>query len=224
MLLATRVPGRLAGGRSALGAETGFTCSILGTCAGATPAVTARFVALQREMNRVRPMFGLPADVSVDGKIGAGTLAKLMKLADRIVGSPNSSQFDNVFDKYALNQVVEGVSIAPTTKVLASEALSVTQALERNGLTMQHYWAAQDQNPIVPTAPKTVSDFIKPILVSANLPTSSPGPALTTLDPYGASASATDKLARMAKFRVAGAVAGGLVIGLGAIAFALRNR
>jgi len=222
MLLATRVPGRLAGGRSALGAETGFTCSILGTCSGTTPAVTARFIALQRELNRVRPMFGLPADVSLDGKIGAGTLAKLMKLADKIVGRPNSSQFDNVFDKYAFNQTVDNpgeVSIAPTTKVLASEALSVTQALERNGLTMQHYWAAQDQHPIVPTTSQTVSDFIRPILVSANLPTSSGAP-LTTLDPYGTSVATT----RMAKFKVAGAVAGGLLLGFGAIALALRNR
>ena len=136
-------------GLGGLGA-IGYACSG-GVCRATSPTQQLLFVKLQKELNRVRPMFGLPADVAVDGVLGTSTLAKLIKLSVKMVGDPNNARFDNVFDKYA----IELGSQLPTVETLAADALNVAQALERNGLTMQHYWAQQDAISATPTPTAT---------------------------------------------------------------------
>jgi hypothetical protein len=144
--------------QAGLGATTPYACSAAGNCKPLTASQLTLFKKLQTELNRVRVLYGLPPDVTVDGEIGAKTLAKLIKLSEQFIKQPDSQKFDRVFDKYGL---VTGAM--PTTAGLAADALNVTQALTRDGLTMQHYWAREDQSP--PT--QTVS-VIDPYLVAAN--------------------------------------------------------
>lgn len=166
---------------------------------------------LQRELNRVRPMYGLPADVTVDGVIGTSTLAKLMKLAVKFVGDRNSAQFDGVFDKYA----IEFGGTLPTPAMLAADALNVAQALERDGLTMQHYWAREDAAPSTATTPTIdLRSLVAPFRKTAAVgPTAPPAPVL----PSPATSFKTRNLA------IAGAVVGVLAIGGIALVAAKRR-
>jgi lysozyme family protein len=189
-----------------------YTCSG-GVCRATTPQQQALFVQLQRELNRVRPMFGLPADVATDGVIGAGTLAKLMKLATKFVDDHNSSRFDRVFDKYAIDS-----GTLPTTSMVATDALTLVQALGNNGLTEQHYWAQQDAaatvSPIVNLVKQVVATVAsKPqVAVVPVGPTATPGSnALPSPTPHALPKFKGVKVA----LGVLGALAaGGLVLGL----------
>lgn len=102
-----------------------FSCSFTGTCSG-----SPLFAQLQQQLNRVRPIYGLPADVAVDGKIGLKTLAKLIKTAQAIDRKLGEAR-DSALDDYAFPDI-SGV----TTKQLASEADIVLAALRRNGYSI----------------------------------------------------------------------------------------
>ncbi len=88
------------------------------------------YKALQKELNRVRPLYGLPSDVAVDGTIGSSTLAKLIKTAqaiDRRLGGER----DAALDDYVYPDL-SGVSY----RQLSAEADAVLAALQRNGASI----------------------------------------------------------------------------------------
>lgn len=115
----------------ALGAVpyTNFKCSITGVCSGTFAATTALFQQLQSELNRVRVVYGLPADVGVDGKIGASTLAKLIKTAQAINARLGELR-DSRLDDYVYPDIATNIS----TKMLAAEADVILDVLRRNGV------------------------------------------------------------------------------------------
>ena len=99
-----------------------YSCSPNAVCSG-----NPIFGQLQTELNRVRQVYGLPADVATDGKIGVATLAALIKTAQAI--DALGMQRDAVLDDY-VHYDISGVS----PKDLASEADVVLAALKRNGV------------------------------------------------------------------------------------------
>jgi hypothetical protein len=115
----------------ALGAVpyTNFKCSITGVCSGTFAATTALFQQLQSELNRVRVVYGLPADVGVDGKIGSGTLAKLIKTAQAMNARLGELR-DSRLDDYVYPDIATNIS----TKMLAAEADVILDVLRRNGI------------------------------------------------------------------------------------------
>lgn len=147
-----------------------YTCTVLGTCSGTTPQQIAQFKQLQSELNRVRKRYGLPADVTVDGKIGAGTLAKLIKLATKLVGDRNlGDKVDKAIEAFAVG-IAGGTATSspdfvglPSTKMIAGNASAIIQALGRDGIDARWAWMggptgdwqnpATTPNPGVPSIP-----------------------------------------------------------------------
>jgi len=125
-----------------------YTCNILGTCSGTTVAQQQLFANLQRELNRVRAKYGLAPDVTVDGKIGTTTVARLIKLGYRML----ELNLDTapVIDRYGI-ETSEGF---PTTAFTAANALSIYQALQNNGLAAR--------NLIEPAGVGSILDAITP--------------------------------------------------------------
>jgi hypothetical protein len=186
-----------------------FTCSsITGTCSG-----NPLFVTLQRELNRVRPIYGLPADVGVDGKIGTKTLAKLIKTAqaiDRRLGQVR----DSALDDYTYPDIALNV----TPKMLAFEADAVVAALRRNGYSTGHVPPeVAAQSVIDPYVNNVASGLPVPPNFKSVLPSIGPlvvnvGPTANTTSPAPiVPVPLTSKIPTGVK------IAGGIVLGLGAV-------
>lgn len=120
--------------------SSSYSCSMSGVCTATSAAQAAIFMRLQQQLNRVRSMFGLPADVVTDGKIGAKTAAKLIRLAEQVEARLGSGA-DRIMTYYAVT------TPEPTASRVASEALAIVQALERNGMSAAA-WSVQDDSPV----------------------------------------------------------------------------
>lgn len=160
-----------------LGATSGYTCSIGGTCVGSTVAKQQLFLALQREANRVASFFSITTRISTDGKIGPQTVNLVRQIADRAAAR---GPIDRVLDDVRIEQ-----SPAQDAKDLAASAEAVVAALQRNG------------QPSIGTPMASIADFVNNIVAAGQAapqtPTLPPGsgplaPPSTTLpvpiDPY----------------------------------------
>lgn len=122
-----------------------YSCNVMGTCVGQTAQQTILFRDLQREINRMRSQNGLAPDAAVDGKIGASTTAKLIKLMDKLISSGMYST------RSADGTLNVGAKLDPvlyeykdfSSRLVAAKALSILQALQRNGFSAV-YWNIYD--------------------------------------------------------------------------------
>lgn len=194
-----------------------YSCSFTGNCAG-----SPLFLELQRQLNRVRPIYGLPADVATDGVIGSKTLAKLIKTAQAIVKRLGENFDGDALSDYAYYDIAH-----PSTKSLAAEADVVVASLRRNGYAIGR----------VPPDVASQS-LIDPYVTSAASPSSMPNMHLAPIGPLivnvGPTATQTAPPAPPTPFKpgipLGAKIAGGVVLGLGvvggitAVVMGLRNR
>lgn len=108
-----------------LGSTPGYFCTA-GKCRGGSPAMVTLFRQLQSEINRVRKVYGLTADLAVDGVIGPATAARLIRLARTI--SSRVSNVDPTIDTYAIE-----TADLPGPEQVAADATALVQALRRDG-------------------------------------------------------------------------------------------
>jgi hypothetical protein len=106
-----------------------FFCTTAGTCTATNPGTQTLFKKLQSELNRVRKLYGMPADVWVDGKIGSSTTAKLIKTAQRIATIVPGMKLDPAIEGYA----IEISGQLPSSSQVARDASDLVSALMRNG-------------------------------------------------------------------------------------------
>lgn len=201
-----------------------FSCSAIGTCTGTSPGVQIMFRKLQEQMNRVRKIYGLPADVVVDGKIGASTTAKLIKLAQKIAASIPSAKLDSTIEGYA----IEVSGQLPKTSQVARDASDLVSALMRNGYAPGYVPPPQQSSALIDPYLDAITGgsgapTIKRPNVPANLvvgPTASAGGAVVPSAGYPPDAYAAPAFARSSGLAVAGVVLGVLALaGIGAAAW-----
>jgi hypothetical protein len=135
------------------------------SCQATTPAKAAIFRKLQNELNRVRPMVGLVADVPVTGIIDVKTVAKTIKFAQKLFAS-TGGKIDPIFYNYAVEVADAGAGQGPVSQislaVLAADAGAIIEALGRLGVApgtsvpgSPGTWPGAEQPPQLPTKPGT---------------------------------------------------------------------
>lgn len=194
-----------------------FRCAD-GKCVGANPAKVALFKLLQSEINRVRKVYGLAADLPVDGIIGPLTAARLIRLARTI--SSRVSFVDPAIDTYAIE-----TTMLPGPQQVATDAADLVAALKRNGYDVEHTPPGLQVGALVDPylteidAGGSGRPNIRPIDMAIG-PTSNVAPPSPRTPPaaWQPAAVAGIGLFPVAAIAVVGAV------GLGALAWALKRR
>ena len=146
-----------------------FTCGSSGVCTGTTSSTQAAFGALQREINRVGVGYGITR-ISVDNKLGPGTLTAMVNLAKAI------HRKHGVNTDPDIEQVIFGYGDgAPTsTRDLALSAERLTAALARDGVKAQTWSVLQ-----------TIKDMAQQVVTSGGVqPAVPPISTSTPVNPY----------------------------------------
>lgn len=191
-----------------------FSCSTSGVCSG-----SPYFKVLQQELNRVRPLYGLPADVVVDGKIGTVTLAKLIKTAQAINRALGERR-DGALDDY----VYPDIALNVTPKMLAQEAPAIAASLRRNGIAPEYLPPDQQVTSVMDPyadaitagggSPPKLPTFtpIRATYVSTTTATTPTTEVISPMTPFPAPSGGSTV------FKIVGGVLGGVLLIGGAIA------
>lgn len=179
----------------------GYMCQA-GNCWGTTPSAVSLFKILQTEINRVRKVYGLTADIPIDGVIGPLTAARLIRLARTI--SSKVSHVDPAIDTYA----IETVNL-PGPDQVAADAAALVAALRRNGYDAMHAPTSTKVDALINPYQTT-----KPVVVTVG-PTS---PGGGSASPPAPTAPVKWTPGKTAAVGIGAAVLGALGVGIAAFA------